>query len=74
LILKDGSAEKRAKRLQEYESEGFSLAGGWGGKVSCRGNMKNVIISVYRLSSTFLERMNVMLGKFKDWHVAQYKE
>jgi hypothetical protein len=44
----------RAKRLQEYDGEGVSLAGGWGGRVSCRGNMREVIISVYRLSSTFL--------------------
>jgi hypothetical protein len=53
LILKDGSAEKRAKRLQECDSEGVSLAGGCGGRVSCRDNMREVIISVYRLSSTF---------------------
>ncbi len=44
LILKDGSAETRAKRLQERDGEGFSLAGGCGGRVSCRGNMREVII------------------------------
>ena len=44
------------KRLQECDGEGFSLAGGCGGRVSCRGNMREVITWVYRLSSTFLER------------------
>src|SRR5260370_36405460 len=57
LILKDGSAEKRAKRLQECDCEGVSLAGGRGGRVSCRGNMREVITWVYRLSSTFLGGM-----------------
>jgi hypothetical protein len=55
LILKDGSAKKREKRLQKSDSEGVSPAGRCGGRVSCRGNMREGIISVYRLSSTFSE-------------------
>jgi hypothetical protein len=61
LILKNGSAGKRAKRLQECDSEGFSLARGCGGRGSCRGNMWHVITSVYRLSSNFLVQ-------WFEWH------
>ncbi len=44
------------KRLQEHDKEGVSLTGGPGGRIGCRGNTRQVIISVYRLSSIFLER------------------
>ena len=46
------------KRLQEHDSEGVSLAGGCRGRVGRRGNMREVIISVYRLSSAFLEKFD----------------
>ena len=44
LILKGGCGKKGAKRLQGCDGKGVSLAG----RVSCRGNMGNVIIKVYR--------------------------
>jgi len=53
LILQELTIFGAQKSLQECDGEGFSSAGGSRGRVSRRGNMKNVIITVYRVVKHF---------------------